>query len=379
VTRAPLPLTGSFWPNDRQRLLLRAALGDSEGDGAWERLRAEVDVDDPDPVDYPLLALLYRQLETLSVADPEVAKLRGIYRRTWYVNQLRRDRARDVVEATRPLEALVFDGWELVLHYYRDLGLRDVSALHLLIPQQRLEQTVRTLADLGWRRRAEARGRRPASFENQNADLCFVHLRPFGEFSSLGRGIDADDVWERATVFDFAGVPARGFGDADELLHVCLSGARMHDRPSIVWIADAIAVLRGGSVDWDRLVGQARRLRATLRAADALQFVREELAAPVPEGVVEELRRTPPRRRELLAHRAGAGRWSLVGAPPETLTRFLRLTSDASVPHAVAELPAFLREDWGLERARQVPAEAARKAAARLRVSVRAERDRRAR
>ena len=359
-------LSGSFWPNERQKLLLRAALVDDAR--AWERVRGQLDADDPDRVDYPLLALLYRRLEKVGADDPSVAKLRGIYRRTWYVNQLRRDGAKDVVDATRPLEALVFDGWELVLRYYGDLGLRDVAALHLLVRPRHVEPAARTLAELGWRPLLEARGRWPASFENGRGDICFVHSRPFGEFAAPARGIEADDVWERAIAFDFAGVPAQTLGEADELLQVCLNGARVNERPSVIWIADAIAVLRRGSVDWDRVVLQARRLRATLRAGDALAFVREELDAPVPEGVVEALRLTPARSREMLAHRAAAGRWSPVGAP-ETLTRFLRLTSDDSLPRALGDLPAFLREDWGLESAAQVPLEAARKTAARLRAS----------
>ena len=376
-----LQLPGSFWPDADERLLLRAALLDGErSTSAWQRLSAQLDVDDPDRAAYPLLALLYRQLDNLDVDDPRLAKLRGIYRRTWYVNQLRRDRSKEAVEVAQPFGALVFDGWELVLRYYGDLGLRDVPALHLLVRPEHAAAAARALSELGWSGPSSVtpaflRGRGPVSFENASRDLCFVHWRLFREFCAPERGVDSEDPWEHALEFDFGGVRARAPGAADELLHVCLSGARTGDGRSMMWIADAVAVLRVGdpAVDWDRLVRQAQRLRAALRTADALSFLREELGAPVPENVLEELRRVPARRREVLAHRAAARRWRLFGTAPEALTRFLRLTSDASVPRALADLPTFLRDDWGLERRTQVPVVATRKVAARLRRSLQRE------
>ena len=147
-----------------------------------------------------------------------------------------------------------------------------------------------------------------------------------------------------------------------------MSGARSRSWETITWIADALAVLRApeAPIDWARFVRQARHLRATLRVLDAVSFLCEELAAPVPSHVLGELRETPVRRRELLAHRTAAARWPGLGPPPEILTRFLRLTADESIPRALARGPAFLREEWGLERSSQVPLAAARKGRARV-------------
>jgi len=55
-----------------------------------------------------------------------------------------------------------------------------------------------------------------------------------------------------------------------------------------------------------------------------------------------------------------------LGPTPDTLTRFLRLTADVSVPRAVAGLPTFLRDEWGLERRSQVPFAILRKGVAKV-------------
>jgi hypothetical protein len=136
----------------------------------------------------------------------------------------------------------------------------------------------------------------------------------------------------------------------------------------VTWVADAIVVLRApdSSIDWQRLVRQARRLRATLRVHDALWFLVQELDAPVPANVLDELREAHTPRREVLAHRTAVIRLGPLGAVPDTLTRFLRLTADVSVPRALAGLPTFLRDEWGLERRSDVPFAVLRKGAAKI-------------
>jgi hypothetical protein len=330
-------LAGTFWPNDRQRLLLRAALLEGErGAAAWRELQPGFSLDELDTASTALLPLLHRQLERRGVDDPLLPRLSGVYRRTWYVNQLRLDEVRGALGALQEaeLDPLVVESWELPARWYGDLGLRPTAELHVLV-------------------RSTVVG-----------DKCVVHTRLFDDFA----GAEAEDLWEPAIDFDLGGVAARTLGPADELLDVCLRGARTNAWPSILWIADAATVLAaaGSELDWERLVRQARRIRATLRLRDALVFLRDELEAAFPDDVVAALEATPTTRRERVAHRvAGAPRGRL-GGPPAALSRFLRVTADHSVPQAIAKVPRFLRDEWDLERGAQVPVTALRKAGGRL-------------
>jgi hypothetical protein len=377
-------LAGSFWPSDPQRLFLRAALLDGNPSAStWRRLRASFDLDDPEPAVQPLLPLVYRQLERLGIEDPALPKLRGIYRRTWYVNELLLDRLKRVLEALQGsgVDPLVVSSWELPVLYYRDLGLRSVPALHVLVRPQVVGRTAQALSEEGWTGLQEPsesflRSRHYVRFEQANGDTCVVYWRLFHEFSDPEQGLEAEDLWEHAIEIELRGVPARALSPADELLNVCVSGARMSNWPSVMWLADAITVLRApdSAIDWERLVRQTRRLRATMRVHDAASFLRKELDAPFPTDVLDDLRKTPMRRREVLAHRAAGTRLGVLGTPPDALTRFLRLTADATVPRALAGLPTFLRDEWGLERRSQVPLAAVRKGAAKIAGAARAPR-----
>jgi hypothetical protein len=337
-------LVGAFWPTDRQKLLLRAALLEGEsGAAAWRELRPGFRLDDLDTASTALLPLLHRQLERRGIDDPLLPRLGGVYRRTWYVNQLRLDRVRGALGVLHEagLDPLVVSGWELPVRYYGDLGLRPAAELHVLVPP---EDAAR--AD-------EASGGR-----------CVVETRLFHEF----QGEEAEDLWDASVEMALGDVATRMLGPADELLDVCVRGAKTIAPPSILWIADAVTVLAAApaELDWDRLVRQARRIRAILRLRDALLFLRDELEAVVPVGVVAALEATPTTRRERIAHRVAGAAHGRLGGPPELLPRFLHVTADQPVTRAIAGAPRFLRDEWGLERSAQVPLTALRKAGGRL-------------
>jgi hypothetical protein len=369
-TRTGKTFVGSFWPSERQKLLLRAALLDDErGADAWRSLRPGFDLDDPEVVEQRLLPLVYRQLDRLGIDDPALPKLRGIYRRTWYVNQLVLDRLKSALKAVQDgdAEPLVVSSWELPARYYRDLGLRPVERLHLLVRPGQVRRAARTLSEAGWSGPLEPseaflRGRHNAVYRAANGDVCVLYWRLFHEFSVPER-VEPEDLFAPAVGFELGGVSVRGLSPTDELLNVCVGGARLSHWPSLTWIPDSFAVLRApdSEIDWERLVRQAMRLRATLRVHDALSFLRQELDAPVPEGAIEELRTAPTRRREVLAHRAAGRRLGMLGPMPDTFTRFLRLTADERVTRALAGLPTFLRDEWGLDRRSQVPLAALRR------------------
>jgi Uncharacterised nucleotidyltransferase len=345
LTRA---LTGSFWPTPQQTLLLRAALGDAD---AWRRVRPSIDLDTLESEALVLLPLL--QSVAVGEDDPLLPRLRGIHHRTWYVNQLRLDRAAPVVAAIQATgaEPLVVNSFELVVAYYRDLGARAVTALNVLVLPDRFDAAAGAVAEAGWS--AWRRGRDWASFAGAEGDECVVRRRLVDEFA---RDVPAD-LWDAAVAVELGSITAAALSPTDELLAVCLTGARARAWRSLVWIADAATILRvaGGAIDWPRLVERATRLRATLRLRDALAFLRTELDAPVPDGVVEELESVPVTRRDALAHRLSAR------AAPESVTRFLTATGNVGALRALSRLPSFLRDEWSLERRSQVPRAALRR------------------
>jgi hypothetical protein len=356
-------LVGSFWPSRQQKLLLRAALdADEPAAHAWRELRPQFDLDRLELGSFPLLPLVHRRLERLGIDDPYVPRMAGIRRRTWYLNQRRLDAlapALGVLEEVAA-EPIVVSGWELPAHYYGgDFSLRPVEALNVLVPSDRVDASVRALADAGW-----TAGSRGAGGQVHLVDTagrtCIVETRVAREFSVAERGVEVADVWAEAIDISLGDVRVRALSASDELLRVCVHGARASAFPNVVWLADAVAVLQSG-VDWERVVRQTLRLRAMLRIRDALVYLRRELNAAVPDGVIHELEASSPRWRETLAHKQAGRSSRLVAA------RFLQVTSDRTLPLAVADAATFLRDELGLKRRTDVPFEVARRAATRAR------------
>jgi hypothetical protein len=307
-------IEGSFWPSEWQKLLLRAATAGGEASAeAWRRLRPQLELDRLELGSFPVLPLVHRQLERLGIEDPSMPRLAGIRRRTWTMNRLELER---VTPALRSLdEPIVVGGWQFPAHYYGgDFGLRPVEGLEVLD-------------------------------------------RLASEFSTPEREPELETF-----EITLGETKARALVPTDELLRVCLARARTSVPPNILWLADALAVLRF-EIDWDRVVRHGLRLRAMLRLRDALVYLRRELGAAVPDEAIREVEAHPPRRREALAHRR-AGR-----SPRVVSTRFLNVTADRSLPAALVALPTFLRDELGLKRRAQVPLEVVRRAALRMRVT----------
>jgi hypothetical protein len=76
-------------PTADQELLLEAATGASEAArAAWRGWQERNELDDVDFGAQRLLPLVYRHLVELGVDDPDLGRLKGLYRHSWYRNQI---------------------------------------------------------------------------------------------------------------------------------------------------------------------------------------------------------------------------------------------------------------------------------------------------
>lgn len=80
---------GGCWPTPEQKLLLRACLLEGkETTEAWSEWRSRVDIQVLDRGSLRLLPLLYWNLKRHGVNDPLIDRFKGIYRFSWYKNQM---------------------------------------------------------------------------------------------------------------------------------------------------------------------------------------------------------------------------------------------------------------------------------------------------
>jgi hypothetical protein len=237
-------------PGERQEELLRAAFSQSPP--------AELGELDSAPAD--LLPLLYRRLADAGVQRPGMARLKGVYRRTWYANQLLLASAAEAVEALRAagIDALVVGGAAVGLLHYREVGVRSMADTRVAVRPTELHDAAGALAGTGW------------------------HDPPVAELDN--------DRWAARVPLTIGEQAAYAAGPGDQLVRACVHGVAWSRRPRAWrWVADALAILgpAGAEVEWTRLADRAARGRVGPHLHLGLAYLRRAFAAPIPADVVE--------------------------------------------------------------------------------------------
>jgi hypothetical protein len=323
----------------------------------------------------------------LGVNDPVLPRLKGLHRRAWYQNQLNLSRSVPFLtlleEADIP--TMMIKGVPVALRFYGDLGSRPMNDVDVLVPTDRMADALRVLADDGWRSHRD--GRQPTqpltaqfSLINDHSRIVaapdgFVvdlhwHLRE--QFVVPGQEMTSSDAfWNAAEPIEILGVTTRTLCASDLLLHVIVHGIVSREDARARWAADSIAIIRHrDAVNWERLVQQATQRRLVLILRFALKYLVDNLQAEVPRDVLTRLGSVPTTpsderafRRALRRDDYGPTVSGIFDLGPIWAWRRAHL----GTARAVLDLPAFLRDTWQVPHTKDLPIEAARHLATRLR------------
>lgn len=356
-------------PTPTQLLLLRASLWEGgRAKAAWlEWRRAEPNLDAVDAGSSRLLPLAYRNLGPLLAGDPDSARLKDAYRRSWTFNQIGLRvacRAIDALQAAG-VEVLALKGAALLGSAYRDAGARPMGDVDLAVRENRVAEAVGAL---------RAAGMTPIE-ENPERLLAVRHSIAFRDETGYevdlhGRalwrpGLDSA-FWDGSIEGEVAGARVRILNPADQLLHVCAHGAAWNPVHPVRWAADAFKTIEAADeeLDWERLTSMAREGHLALPLSQALELLAEDLEAPVPAAPRSRLAAVPVSRRERRAHNALA--------QPPSWRRSLTMLSwfwERYRAQAAAEgerpgplsFARYMRGFWGLDKSSEVPAHALRR------------------
>jgi hypothetical protein len=300
------PMT-DCWPTHEQALLLRAALLSGQPAlNAWEQWEHSVDIDHLDQGSHRLLPLLYRNLQTLGVEHPLIGRFKGVYRRTWYENQLLFNNMFKVLRMFHDagIKTMVLKGAALVLLYYKDYGLRPMSDFDLLVPTEQTSAAIRLLEQAGWKAGMEQKITERHTFVRHSLEFMDATGQQFDLhwhllWESCQAGAD-QDFWDHALTLTTQGVASHTLNPAYLLLHTCVHGAQWNSVPPFRWIADAMMILNSteSEMEWDRLVSQAEKRRLTLPVREALGYLADKLDVPIPLPVMARLHAAPVSKLE---------------------------------------------------------------------------------
>ena len=146
------PSTAPCLNTSHVRLLRAASLEGEPAVRAWESWQATIDIDSIDSESFQLLPLLYLNLKRMGLTHPLMAKLRGIYKHTWFTNQVA---MRNVFEVLQLLEIanvsfLLLNTLPLILLKHCDSGAFPMRKVDLFVRMEEVDFIDTVLRKAGW-------------------------------------------------------------------------------------------------------------------------------------------------------------------------------------------------------------------------------------
>ncbi|WP_339377680.1 nucleotidyltransferase family protein [Merismopedia glauca] len=273
-----------------------------------------MDIETLDPESHHLLSLLYPNLVRHHVEDPHMGRLKGVYRRTWYANQLLVQSFKLVLQALQEVQVnpLALGEMALVSTCYADYGHRPVYQLDVLVPRSQTLEAIDTLLQIGW----TAHGYRPQSGDRLWKPMPFwkdtpvqnapnIHLNLHNNlFQAAPQSFTDEQLWANAVVTQISDLSVPVLSPVDQLLHLCLKSNKEQQQRPIYWLADAAMLinLMSQEADWVRLVTQAQRYQIILPLRYFLMHLQAVLHLPIPDWVLPSLDKMAISYHELLEY-----------------------------------------------------------------------------
>lgn len=347
-----------------QLLLIRAAvLAPESALAAWESWSRQATPERMHHGEARLLAGAFRRLEEIGAGGPMMTVAGGIYRRTWYANQLAVARIAAVLERLEAaaVPALVLKGFGLAPLAYGDLGARPMEDVDLLVPPREIERAVACLEPLGLRN--ELGRRRPDGLLANEVELTdddgnSVELHAY----ALVESADDSDLWERKVGFAVRDAAAFAPCAEDSMLIVGVHGQRWNLVQPVAWVLDACMLVASGGdgFDWDRFCERAIARELTVPARRIVSML-ESVDVEVPAAVGERLGAAPVALGHEIgdrASRAAPGRLSNAALAWDRYRRFRDGALDGDRPSGPLE---WATSAWGLDGVAALPAEGVRR------------------
>lgn len=372
---------GGCLPNQEQLLFLKACLGDSHtSQVAWSDWRSSHTLNDLDEALFRLLPLLYWNLQRNGIDDPDMRRLKGIYRRNWYCNQTLFHTIEQELQALSDagMPAILLKGTALSYAYYPDPNIRSMLDGDVMVRLDHVEPAFTFLMDRGWRIKTPPHARPPSTralplkrdfkttmhactFANKAGHELDLHWHLFPEWCSA-----SDEVfWRDCVPLKFRTCDALTLSPGDHLLHTCMHGYRWNLLHPLRWIVDAHMIIKSsaGRVDWELLARRAKERLFTLRLLKSLEFLRSQGMIEIPDEAFVHLRKNPVPSFEYFEHsvitKEGGGATDPKG---EVVWHFQRIwcthrrqLPDSSLLKLLFSYPATLANEFYLDGPWQLP------------------------
>jgi hypothetical protein len=217
-----------------------------------------------------VLPLLYRWLKQLKVDPPKVVEEE--LERAYIINALHNSIFLMELErilkglAQNSIQVILLKGAYLLLEVYKDLGLRRMGDIDILVHKEDLAAAHSILLGLGYQSRAVnplplKRWAHYEYFNEGNGVLVEVHWNLLEEYQPVK--IDTEILWHTSCIRNLNGIPFHILSPEINLLHLCLHAAKHVDTLSLRFLYDIYKLVetQRDKLKWSIVESFARKWR----------------------------------------------------------------------------------------------------------------------
>ena len=192
--------------------------------------------------------------------------------------------------SAKDIPALVVKGPVLAMQAYGDPAMRSYGDLDLLVRQRDIRRATESLQAAGYQAavplRAIDAGKIPGQYLFSKPDAkLLVELHNDFTLRYFPRRLPIEEFFGRQIRVRLDGHDTPALSVEDELVLICIHGAK-HLWERLIWIADVAALVsRQTGIDWGRASASARAVRAEHLLNTGLRLAADVLHAHLPEDV----------------------------------------------------------------------------------------------
>ncbi len=307
----------SCWPDEMQELLLKSCLyPDEDACHYWNlwlrKLRYPVNYkndaetlrsvyDQLDLGSQRLLPFVYKKLSRSNPDDLILRSIKGYYRHTWYRNQILIEKLSGVVGLLAPLniEVLCIKGLALSILYYKDMGMRPMSDIDMVVKPRDANLALKVLQNHGW---YDIRTGKQVSHVDDlligTRDLVDGKLNALDFHWRLFKETyydEADEIlWNNKIPLQYNKLRIHTLNSTDHLLNILVHGMEGNLFPSIRWVSDALIILQNGNINWEHLIKLTADLKYTPFLKSGINYLYSNFNISVPDEVLKIIESLKP-------------------------------------------------------------------------------------
>jgi hypothetical protein len=263
----------------------------------------------------------------------------------------------------RQLPCAPLRGLALAERLHGDITARPMGDLDLLVRKSDLPEVATILRGLGFLEMDRRTGFAQAfsytlKFFKDRHGWAIVEPHWTLAYPPFVDGVDMRRVWERCVRGSVVGVETWLLGQEELALHLCLHLMHRDGAAPLLWLYEVDRLLRRepAAFDWPWFLSFARQAGLEFLLSQSLAEVKALFATPIPDHVLDQLTREPPRSAEGRVARLLASASNVDGK--ESLALFFTLKGfGRKLSYALALLfpsPEFMLDQYGLTRRSQL-------------------------